>query len=417
MGSRVLLPRPAAKTTFCAASVQDVAAKAGDVDSAFRLQEEMVRMGVAPNPAVSSTLVGICAREGAPQRARSVFRAMHEADVRPTASAVNALVAAHARSGDLEGAFCALAELPAAGLAPDGTTFATLISACARRGDMDRATLVFSRMRDAGVEPPAASYCAIISSYAIKGKVALGLEWLQRLEASGGRMDASTGRLLQAAAARCGTASDAWTVWRSSRDAALPPSDQALSSILSVILRQLQSLEAAAAAEGPDGPTRQERAVWERSALTAYSEATGAGLEPRMDAISILLACLRQPQPRSVRSTIAAGAQHLSPATNAALSAAHYSSAALSASTLFPTRALALYEEAQALQLVPRFTFGAPLVVDTLPMCPVTAEVCILTLLRVLRRRKTASGDSQRLQPVRRYICDLYQFYDETNRK
>lgn len=390
------------------AILMDVAAKAGDVDFAFGLQEEMQRVGVAPNAAVCATLVGICAKEGAPLRAKSVFRAMRAADVRPSASAVNALVAAHARAGDLEGAFAALSELPAAGLAPDATTYATLISACARAGDVDRASKVFQRMRDVRVEPPAEAFYALITSCGQAGQIEAALGWHLQMREAGLQMDAATARTFLIAAARAGDLSAAWSVWRAWADARLPVSEAALNTILGVCLRRVTSLEPAAAVESPDGAARAEKAEWERRAVSAYLESTtSGGVVPRTETLSTLLACLRQPQPRTVRSTVKAAAAHLSPATSSALAGAHYSSVAAAggATALYPERAINLFEEAQAAGVVPRFRLGnaanTVTEVDLRPLPPAAAEVCVLTLLRALRRRNIASGDSLRVNSVR----------------
>lgn len=383
------------------AILMDVAAKAGNPDFAFGLQEEMQRAGVAPTAAVCATLVGICAREGAPQRAKSVFRAMRAADVRPNTSSVNALVAAHARAGDLEGAFGALSELPAAGLAPDATTYATLIGACARCGDVERASKVFDRMLDARVEPPAEAFTSLVSGYAQAGQIEVALEWVARMGASGHRLDDGTARLLLGAAARCGDAEATWAVWRACRDSGLPATELALNTVLGACLRRSRALEAAAAAEGPGGASRAEKQEWERRAVGAYVEATSSGgVVPRIETLSTLLACMRQPQPRGLRRALAASAANLSRAASTALSTAHVSSENHRLS-LYPERALSLFEDAQALGVVPRFTWGGPQEIDLRQLPPAAAEVCVLTLLRVLRRRRAASGDRLAAQPVR----------------
>lgn len=385
-----------------------MAAKAGDADFAFGLQQEMQRVGVAPTAAVCATLVGICAREGAPQRAKSVFRAMRAADVRPNTSSINALVAAHARAGDLEGAFGALSELPAAGLAPDATTYATLIGACARCGDVERASKVFDRMLDAQVEPPPEAFLSMVSAYAQVGQVEVALDWKARMAAAGHRLDDNTARLLLGSAARCGEPEATWAVWRSCRDSNLPVTEAALNTVLGACLRCSRGLEAAASAEGPDGQGRAEKQEWERRAVGAYVEATSTGgVVPRIETLSTLLACLRQPQPRGTRKAVAGAAANLSPGSSAALAAAHTASQATGRLSLYPERALSLFEDAQALGVVPRFTFGGASELDLRQLPPAAAEVCVLTLLRVQRRRRAASGDRLMVHPMRLRVHTL----------
>jgi len=54
----------------------------------------------------------------------------------------------------------------------------------------------------------------------------------------------------------------------------------------------------------------------------------------------------------------------------------------------------------------PRFSLGGPCVIDLRPLPPAAAEVCVLTLLRVLRRRRVASGDSLKLFQVSLRVHD-----------
>jgi hypothetical protein len=108
------------------------------------------------------------------------------------------------------------------------------------------------------------------------------------------------------------------------------------------------------------------------------------------------------------RRAAAATAAALSPAANAAIAAARELPAASGATAgLYPERALVLYEEAQAAGVVPRFNLAAPSVVDLRPLPPAAAEVCVLALLRVMRRRRTASGDSLKVHPVVLRVHDV----------
>jgi pentatricopeptide repeat protein len=394
-------------------SPQDVAAKAGDAEFAFALQEEMTRVGVPADAAVFATLIGICAREAAAPRAKSVFQAMRTAGVRPTASAVNALVAAHARAGDLEGAFGALSELPAAGLVPDATTYATLIGACARARDLERAWKVLRRCKEAQIEPPAEAYHAIIAGHAAAGQLAQAAQAEEELRSAGHALDAPTARTLLTAYARAGDAAAVWRTWRAAVEAELVLSEALLNTVLGACLQRIRQLEEDAMfVQGMDAgvaaQSELDRTKWERRAISAYTDATASGVVPRIETLSTLLACLRQSQPRVSRRTAAATAAALSPAVNAVIAAAREPPNAGGATAgLYPERALVLYEEAQAAGVVPRFNLSAPGEVDLRPLPPAAAEVCVLTLLRVMRRRRTASGDSLKMHPVVLRVHDV----------
>jgi pentatricopeptide repeat protein len=392
---------------------QDVAAKAGDAEFAFALQEEMARVGVPADAAVFATLIGICAREAAAPRAKSVFQAMRTAGVRPTASAVNALVAAHARAGDLEGAFGALSELPAAGLVPDATTYATLIGACARARDLERAWKVLQRCKEAHIEPPAEAYHAIIAGHAAAGQLEQAAQAEAELRAAGHALDAPTARTLLTAYARAGNAAAVWRTWRAAVDAELLLSEALLNTVLGACLQRIRQLEEDALFvlgmdETAAAQCELDRTKWERRAISAYTDATACGVVPRIETLSTLLACLRQSQPRVSRRTAAATAAAMSPAVNAVIAAAREPPTASGATAgLYPERALVLYEEAQAAGVVPRFNLSAPGEVDLRPLPPAAAEVCVLTLLRVMRRRRTASGDSLKMHSVVLRVHDV----------
>lgn len=277
-----------------------------------------------------------------------------------------------------------------------------------RCGDVERASKVFDRMIDARVDPPLEAFVSMVAAYAQSGQLELALEWKGRMDGAGHGLDDGTARLLLGAAARCGDAEATWAVWRAIRDGALPVTEAALNTVLGGCLRRSRALESAAAVEGPEGPSRSEKQEWERRAVGAYVEATSsAGVVPRIETLSTLLACLRQPQPRGLKKTVAGSAAHLSPATNAALASAHASSEAAGRLNLYPERALSLFEDAQALGVVPRFTWGAAAEVDLRQLPPAAAEVCVLTLLRVLRRRRAASGDTLVARPIRLRVCTL----------
>ena len=391
------------------ATLMDVAAKAGNSEFAFALRGEMERVGVPLSAPVYATLVGIAARDsGGAARALGVFTDMLTAGVRPTTSAVNALVAAHARSGDVNGAFGALAHLSAAGLLPDATTYATLIGACARARDLERAWKVLHRCREANIEPSAEAYAALVAGHAAAGQLVQALQAEAEMRSAGHQLDATTVRVLLSSFARGGDSAELWRVWSAAVDAGVPLSDPLLNTVLGAILQRIRQLDedcfVAFGMANLDGSRLVvERREWERRAIAAFVVAMERGVTPRIETLSTLLASLRQLQNRSSRRTAIATAAALPPGANAAIVAARESPA----DYLYADRALVLFEEAQAAAIVPRFSLGADCVIDMRPLPPAAAEVCVLTLLRVLRRRRIASGDSLKVFSVTLRVHDV----------
>jgi len=393
------------------ATLMDVASKAGHAEFAFSLRGEMERVGVPLSAPVYATLVGIAARDGSAARAQDVFSDMLDAGVRPTVSAVNALVASHARSGNVEAAFGALSHLSDAGLLPDATTYATLIGACARARDLERAWKVLHRCREAQIEPPAEAYSALIAGHAAAGQLAQALQTEAEMRAVGHPLDASTVRVLLSSFARAGDCAELWRVWSGAVEAGIPLSEPLLNTVLGAILQRIRQLDedcfvAFGMATLSSGSAMvAERREWERRAISAHAVAVERGVVPRIETLSTMLASLRQLQNRSSRRTAIATAAALPPGTNAAIASARESSTVY----LYPDRALVLYEEAQAAAIVPRFSLGSDSEIDLRPLPPAAAEVCVLTLLRVLRRRRAASGDSLKLNNVTLRVHDVVE--------
>lgn len=293
--------------------------------------------------------------------------------------------------------------------------------ACARQGDAARASAVLLRAAEARVELPADGWGRLVAAHAAAGHMDAAEAAARQARQGGAPLHFRAVGALVVGHARAGSTQGLWAAWRSALDThpwpwPRPP-ERLLNTLMGGLLRRVRALdeEGALAARlmglGPGSHARPqgERADWERRAVAAYTEALHAGTVPRVETLSTCLACLRSAQPHLGGS--GNQATPLPPFVNApaAPGAAPLRPPALPCpgGGLYPERALVLFEEAQAAGVVPRFELHAPSTLDLRPLPPAAAEVALLTALRVLRRRRAASGDTAPVQSLSLRVHDV----------
>ena len=147
---------------------------------------------------------------------------------------------------------------------------------------------------------------------------------------------------------------------------------------------------------------------WADRAIAAYHEATVAGVRPRLATFSAMLACLRPPTLPSLRA-VDRETRPGSKAESLARAVSHEDSSHEDARKYYPLRALIMYEEAQAIGVVPKFATETDSVYDIRKFPPAAAEVAVLTMLRVFRRRSDAhagAGDDELPNVTLRVLSD-----------
>ena len=237
------------------------------------------------------------------------------------------------------------------------------------------------------------------------------------MRAAGYEPDDTTWRELLSSCARAGDADLAWRTYKQSRESGCPPNDVALNIVVGVTLLKIreltdpenranlrQQIDADAAAlvdpetgervsrasptsRRPSGSAEPEWKEWADRAIAAYHEATVAD-SGAAAAFSAMLAYLRPPTRRRARRGRLRVARAGARADDAHEDARKYY-----------LRALILYEEAQALGVVPKFRLGADSERDSeydiRGFPPAAAEVAVLTLLRVFRRYSDAHAGEE----------------------
>lgn len=425
------------------ATLVDVAGRAGERRVAERVTAEMERDGTPPTAAVFAALAGVAAREGDTEGVERILEDMTQRGVRPVREVFAALVAAAARNADAEAASAASARARAAGFEDDPASVESLVRVCASAGRADLAWDHYRRVtettsKSAGPGPAATlaltrgTYVALAVASGRAGELRRAFEAADLMRAAGYEPDDTTWRELLSSCARAGEADLAWRTYKQSRESGCPPNDVALNIVVGVTLLKIreltdpenranlrQQIDADAAAlvdpetgervsrgasptsGSPSGSAEPEWKEWAERAIAAYHEATVAGVRPRLATFSAMLACLRPPTLPALRAADASEAGRAGAgAGRLAHAVAREDDAHEDARKYYPLRALILYEEAQALGVVPKFRLGADSEMDSeydiRGFPPAAAEVAVLTLLRVFRRYSDAhAGDEE----------------------
>ena len=301
----------------------------------------------------------------------------------------------------------------------------------ARTSARQRADAAGSRERGGGgFALTRGTYVALAVASGRAGELRRAFEAADLMRAAGYEPDDTTWRELLSSCARAGDADLAWRTYKQSRESGCPPNDVALNIVVGVTLLKIreltdpenranlrQQIDADAAAlvdpetgervsrasptsRRPSGSAEPEWKEWADRAIAAYHEATVAGVRPRLATFSAMLACLRPPTLPALRAADASEAGRAGAgAGRLAHAVAREDDAHEDARKYYPLRALILYEEAQALGVVPKFRLGADSERDSeydiRGFPPAAAEVAVLTLLRVFRRYSDARAGDQ----------------------
>ena len=378
-----------------------VAGRAGEREEAERVVFEMERAGVAPTPEVFASLAGIAARAG---DGAGVERAIDDVAARGLAVPMemyNALVTAAARRGDVDAAEEAVRRIRAAGLTPNGDTYHALMRAAGSAVRPDAAWRWYEDAKAADMEITRHYFTMLTIASGRGGDMERMFAAEAEMRSAGLESDEQTWCELLSSCARHGDASLTWDTYKRSRKAGTAPSEVALNILIGVTLLKIRALTDPddraniargaewdlkdGADESANGRNEPEWTEWADRAIAAYHEATVAGVRPRLATFSAMLACLRPPTLPSLRA-VDRETRPGSQAESLARAVSHEDSSHEDARKYYPLRALIMYEEAQAIGVVPKFSTEMDSVYDIRKFPPAAAEVAVLTMLRVFRR-------------------------------
>ena len=216
-----------------------------------------------------------------------------------------------------------------------------------------------------GLRPTLPTYNALVRGFGRAGDLNKTYATVKAMKYAGYTPDEMTWRELLFSCARHGNCLLAWDAYKSSRAAGIAPCEVTLNTILGAILAHIRTLTdpTRLASDKPghgltDTTTSGEIASsvaqpawkeWADRATAVFHEATTHGVKPRVETFSSMLACLRPPTDQEVQLASKYGGESL------ARLVTHQSNVHEDAATYYPTKALILFEEAQAIGIVPQF--------------------------------------------------------------
>lgn len=158
--------------------------KAGKLEAALKLWDEMKKSGFRPNFGLYTMIIESHAKSGKLEIAMSVFSDMEKAGFLPTPSTYSCLLEMHASSGQVDSAMKLYNSMSNAGLRPGLSTYTSLLTLLANKKLVDVAAKVLLEMKAMGFSVDV-SASDVLMVYIKNGSVDLALRWLRFMGSSG----------------------------------------------------------------------------------------------------------------------------------------------------------------------------------------------------------------------------------------
>jgi len=386
------------------ATILTVASRAGNVEMCANLIREMEMNGSMMSPAVVSNMCGSFARAGDAGAVDRILSDAEKSNEYVPRACYNALINSFARDADLEGAMKAYDRLVESGQSPDEITFEGLILAAAKKPEtLVDAKKLLQEALDMGLRPTLPTYNALVRGFGRSGDLNKTYATVKAMKYAGYTPDEMTWRELLFSCARHGNCLLAWDAYKSSRAAGIAPCEVTLNTIIGAILAHIRTLtdptrlasdkpghgltDTTTSGEISSSVAQPAWKEWADRATAVFHEATTHGVKPRVETFSSMLACLRPPTDQEVQLAARYGGESL------ARLVTHQSNVHEDAATYYPTKALILFEEAQAIGIVPQFEMSEDSEYDMRNFPPAAAEVALLTLIRKIKRHVETHGE------------------------
>jgi len=120
---------------------------------------------IKPDDLTFNTLIDACGKAGKLDKAFEMYNEMLERGLQPCPVTFNALIDASGRLNRLSSAIELMEELRRRNLKPDNYTYNTLISACCRNDDIGKAVQFLEEMPSDGVRPDAVTFNTLIDGW------------------------------------------------------------------------------------------------------------------------------------------------------------------------------------------------------------------------------------------------------------
>jgi pentatricopeptide repeat protein len=196
--------------------------KAGKVDKALELFEEMKDLGIRPNAFTYTALMSAYGNAGQPAEALEWFKEMKDRGIRPDAFTYSALISAYGNAGQPVEALEWFKDMLDRGIPPNAITFSALISAYGNTGQPVEALKWFEEMRSRGLSLDTIGYDALLWAYGNAGQPGEALKWFQEMRDRGIPPDTGSFNALMSAYRKAGQPAEALEWFEEMRDRGIP---------------------------------------------------------------------------------------------------------------------------------------------------------------------------------------------------
>ncbi|BFI30967.1 protein MpPPR_29 [Marchantia polymorpha subsp. ruderalis] len=372
-------------------------AKAGQVERAFEVYRSMRKSGTKGTLECYTAAVHACSQTGDLDLAHTVLEDMKVDGMQPDEIFFSALVDVAGQATDLEGAFKILDEMKEFGLTPKSITYSAVMGVCSNTGNWERALNLYHEIKESGLVPTVSTFNALITALSNAKQINPAFSVLEEMKGVGVMPDQITYSILLAACETLDEPDIGFQLYAKARGEGLVPNQSICDSVIGMCYARIRQrlpapgyLETRGVLAGSsmEEPHKQ----WTSWALSAYRQTVAAGYTPTIKSVSLLMGCLRKHETPERRTALEDSlfAHHEIP-ENQPLSI-------LDSGSLYDPKALAIFEEAATMGIVPRFNYTAgPITLSAETLPSYVAEVSLITLLKGLKKRHYAGAQ---LYPV-----------------
>lgn len=393
---------------FTVAALVDACSKAGQTERALGVLQSMQEEGIQPPLHAYTAAVQACTGEGSVQRAKRVLGQMKKQRVRPDEGLYAQVIKVAAEAKDDITIAETLHSMRKSGLQEGNATTRAILSSCRKMGLPERALEQYKQKKAEGVTLSLQCYNEVLETLCAAERLEESLEVAEEMRSACVGLNRRSYGLLIAACERDSKADLALKLYHAARMEGVTPDSKICHSIISLcydqIKKQISPPLSVLTVGQPSfvrakAPLTLPHQQWVACAITVYLQALAAGVVPKPVLLSKLLGCLRVPEP-VIDFAVESESLH-----------AHGFARALSSSgggppppqslmseleSIYDHRALAIYEEAARLGVVPRVDkTDGPLRLDLTALPSHAAEVCILALTRRLHKRQTENPSAR----------------------
>ncbi|EOA20457.1 hypothetical protein CARUB_v10000770mg [Capsella rubella] len=168
--------------------------KNGDIDSAFRVVEEMKRSGISyPNSITYSTLMDCLFAHSRSKEAVELFEDMISKEgILPDPVTFNVMINGFCRSGEVKRAEMILDFMKKNGCNPNVYNYSALMNGFCKEGNIQEAKRIFNEVKEVGLRLDTVGYTTLMNCLCKNGAIDEAMKLLGEMKASRCRVDALT---------------------------------------------------------------------------------------------------------------------------------------------------------------------------------------------------------------------------------